>query len=53
MTENCNTLNKALSNENKLDCKEFSESQIGTQNHDFMPFFSGKLHSHIFLFFFE
>ena len=47
---NCNTVNKALSDENKLDCKEFSESQIGTQNHDFMPFFSGKLYSRIIFF---
>ena len=50
MDTNCNTLNNALSDEKELDCKEFSESQIGTPNHDFLPFISGELHTRMFYF---
>ena len=50
MDTNCNTLNNALSDEKELDCKEFNESQIGTPNHDFLPFISGELHTRIFCF---
>ena len=50
MDTNCFTLNNAPSDEIELDRKEFSESQIGTPNHDFLPFISGKLHARIYCF---